>query len=159
MTARPSIKASAASAIAVGVERLKRVLRPIDRHFRIRMRAGHQAMLLRNLWFYGQADVFGNIGIETFSPCNRKCGFCPVGLGKREVDKMPEALFERIIDPLAARGYRGEIGLHFYNEPLLDPRLPELRTSPIPTRHQRRRQSATLLLRLSRQRGSGRRLT
>jgi MoaA/NifB/PqqE/SkfB family radical SAM enzyme len=76
-----------------------------------------------NLWHYGHPVVFSQIQIETYSPCNRKCSSCPVGIQKRPVTTMPDAVFRQIIDQLAERDYRGEIALHFYNEPLLDKRL------------------------------------
>lgn len=76
-----------------------------------------------NLIHYGRSEVFANIVIETFSPCNRTCACCPVGYERRPVAKMSEQLFRRIIDQLARRRYRGEIALHFYNEPTLDDRL------------------------------------
>lgn len=79
-----------------------------------------------NFLRYGSQDVFANIAIETYSPCNRTCACCPVGHERRPVRKMPEELFRRIIDQLAARKYAGEIALHFYNEPTLDQRLGEL---------------------------------
>ena len=78
---------------------------------------------LYNLKVYGHPQVFGFIQIETYSPCNRRCSCCPVGYKKRPVTEMPDALFRRIIDQLAERGYQGEIALHFYNEPLLEKRL------------------------------------
>lgn len=78
-----------------------------------------------NLHHYGQLEVFGSIVIETYSVCNRRCEFCPVGHDKRPVTRMTGEQFRGIIDQLAARAYRGEIALHFYNEPLLDQRLPE----------------------------------
>jgi 8-amino-3,8-dideoxy-alpha-D-manno-octulosonate transaminase len=39
---------------------------------------------------------------------------------------MPRELFERIIDDLARIGFRRTLSFHFYNEPLLDKRLPDL---------------------------------
>jgi len=79
---------------------------------------------LYNWRIYRHAQVFGFIQIETYSPCNRRCSCCPVGYKKRRVTRMSDSLFRRIIDQLAERNYQGEIALHFYNEPLLEKRLP-----------------------------------
>jgi hypothetical protein len=49
---------------------------------------------------------------------------------------MPDALFRRIIDQLAERRYQGEIAFHFFNEPLLEKRLPT--SSPMPIKSARR---------------------
>ena len=39
---------------------------------------------------------------------------------------MPRELFEKIIDDLVAIDYSRTVSFHFYNEPLMDERLPEL---------------------------------
>jgi hypothetical protein len=39
---------------------------------------------------------------------------------------MPRELFEKVIDDLAAIDFSRTISFHFYNEPLMDKRLPEL---------------------------------
>ena len=39
---------------------------------------------------------------------------------------MPRALFEKIIDDLVAVDFSRTVSFHFYNEPLMDERLPEL---------------------------------
>ena len=55
---------------------------------------------------------------------------------------MPRALFEKMIDDLVAVDFSRSVSFHFYNEPLMDERLPELvahavlasgRNSPIGT--------------------------
>lgn len=74
---------------------------------------------------YRQLDIFRNILIETHSLCNRKCKYCPVKYYPRKEIQMPDAVFYGIIDQLAEKNYKGEIGFHFYDEPLLDKRLPQ----------------------------------
>ena len=39
---------------------------------------------------------------------------------------MPESLFYRLVDELSDMGFEGEFHPHFFNEPLLDERLPKL---------------------------------
>lgn len=92
---------------------------------RLSARLNLLAFQLYNFLHYRRLEVFGNICLETYSPCNRVCSCCPVGYDKRPVKKMSDELFRRIIDQLAARKYAGEICFHFYNEPLLDKRLLE----------------------------------
>ena len=76
-----------------------------------------------NFLMYRDIEIFGNIAIETHSICNRRCKNCPVTFYPRKKLEMPETIFHRIIDQLAERNYKGAIGLHWYNEPLLDKRL------------------------------------
>jgi radical SAM protein with 4Fe4S-binding SPASM domain len=78
-----------------------------------------------NLIMYHKREVFSSICIETQSACNRRCWHCPVAYYPRKKVIMSEAVFHRIIDQLAERNYKGEIGLFWYNEPLLDKRLPQ----------------------------------
>ncbi|MBD3321330.1 MAG: hypothetical protein GF350_09575 [Chitinivibrionales bacterium] len=75
----------------------------------------------------GEMMVPDSIEIETDSRCNRSCPYCPAN--KKDLDrgsgKMPDAVFEKIITGLADYEYSGIIRPHLFNEPLLDPRLPE----------------------------------
>lgn len=66
--------------------------------------------------------------IETHSVCNRHCEFCfnHPRFAQRKQGKMPESLWYKIIDQLAEVNFSGRISPHFYNEPLMDSRLPEL---------------------------------
>lgn len=66
--------------------------------------------------------------IETRSVCNRQCEFCfnHPRFDPRPQGAMPVELWQSIINQLAEIGFAGRIGPHFYNEPLLDKRLPEL---------------------------------
>jgi len=71
-------------------------------------------------------DRFHRVEVETSSRCNRGCHYCPVAVAPRPDHRMDDALFDDILDQLAALGFRGRFSPHFYGEPLLDPRLPEL---------------------------------
>jgi glycosyltransferase involved in cell wall biosynthesis/pyruvate-formate lyase-activating enzyme len=60
--------------------------------------------------------------LETYNVCNLRCVMCPYRDMTREKVLMSMELFKKIIDDAAKSGIR-EIGLNFYNEPLLDPLL------------------------------------
>lgn len=74
---------------------------------------------------YGLESCFCNLAVETSNFCNRGCGFCPVGHQRKPVRRMEEGLYVKILHELTAFGYRGDICLQWYNEPLADKRLPE----------------------------------
>ncbi|MBI3794478.1 MAG: radical SAM/SPASM domain-containing protein [Nitrospinae bacterium] len=63
------------------------------------------------------------VEIETDSHCNRKCVYCPNFTVGRPEEKMPDALYYKIIDSLAKWGFAGRLSPHFYGEPLADDRL------------------------------------
>ncbi|HJN58200.1 MAG TPA: SPASM domain-containing protein [Nitrososphaerales archaeon] len=79
-----------------------------------------------NLIQNGSQDLFNGVEIETITTCNRKCPHCPNAYIQREDAIMKEFLFMKIIDELAEIKFCGRISPHFYGEPLLDSRLPEL---------------------------------
>lgn len=66
-----------------------------------------------------------SVALETGGPCNRACHYCPVSLHARP-GEMPRPLFEKIIDDLVSIGFSRTLSFHFYNEPLMDARLPGL---------------------------------
>jgi MoaA/NifB/PqqE/SkfB family radical SAM enzyme len=66
------------------------------------------------------------VEIETTTICNRKCVYCPNSKISRPQTSMDKATFKKIIDSLAEIGFSGRISPHFYGEPLMDERLPEL---------------------------------
>ncbi len=71
-------------------------------------------------------DRFSEVEVETNTGCNRKCRICPRHKHEREEGLMSEALYGRLLDQLVAIGFRGRLSPVFYNEPLLDERLPAL---------------------------------
>ncbi len=75
-----------------------------------------------------QLPWFQSVELETLNRCNGECAFCPVNRQQpqRPYARMGQALYERIISQLAAMNFRGGLALYSNNEPLLDPRLPEL---------------------------------
>lgn len=66
------------------------------------------------------------IGIETSSLCNRACVFCPNATHKRDDEFMPEEMFIKILNDLAAVGWAKNLHLYRYNEPMRDKRLLDL---------------------------------
>ncbi|GGY24590.1 radical SAM/SPASM domain-containing protein [Paludibacterium paludis] len=70
--------------------------------------------------------MFSMVEIEVNSRCNRRCDYCPNVIEPRKAPKMmkPEQ-FERILDRLVEADFSGRLSYHFYNEPLLHPKLPD----------------------------------
>ncbi|MBI4872504.1 MAG: radical SAM protein [Candidatus Riflebacteria bacterium] len=68
-----------------------------------------------------------NVMLQTTTTCNAACTFCPHPQIKHEVSlgEMDDALFERVIDELAANGQVLRILMYLMNEPLCDPKLIE----------------------------------
>jgi radical SAM protein with 4Fe4S-binding SPASM domain len=79
---------------------------------------------------YRTQDFFRQINIETMTACNLRCSYCPNSIYERGLPKnnkkMSWALFAKIINELAELRFNGRIVPNFYNEPLLDKRLPGL---------------------------------
>jgi radical SAM protein with 4Fe4S-binding SPASM domain len=77
--------------------------------------------------------LFGRLEIETSSSCNRYCGTClrNTYLPREGVKswfedkKLSAGTVCRIIDEAHDLGYRGDVNLQHYNEPLLDDRIVE----------------------------------
>jgi radical SAM protein with 4Fe4S-binding SPASM domain len=63
------------------------------------------------------------VAIETVGNCNRECVYCPVSVVAKRKGRMSTEIFESIIVQLRDLGYKGEIYMHFFNEPLLDTRV------------------------------------
>lgn len=66
--------------------------------------------------------------LETYAYCNRKCSFCfnNERFPQRSKGELSTYFWQQIIDQLAEINFAGRISPHFYGEPLLDKRLPEL---------------------------------
>jgi MoaA/NifB/PqqE/SkfB family radical SAM enzyme len=70
------------------------------------------------------------LSIETAGSCNRTCPTCernsapfplPGRFGKQQ--RMPDALFTKILADAAEMGFGGWLNLQYFNEPLQDPRI------------------------------------
>lgn len=76
---------------------------------------------------FREKDIFTALDFEINSHCNLECSYCPAsfkdGRGKH---LMPFETFKKAIDDLSRINYSGRISPHFFGEPLLDDRLPEL---------------------------------
>lgn len=87
----------------------------------------NEKLLLQSLFNFTDQDIsqLTTVEIETVNRCNNDCSFCPVNRKQdiRELKKMDEELFKKIIDDLASMGYSGHISLFSNNEPLLDNRI------------------------------------
>jgi 2-deoxy-scyllo-inosamine dehydrogenase (SAM-dependent) len=61
------------------------------------------------------------VEVEVNSRCNRRCSYCPVSiLPTPTVSRfMPDEVFDRLLNELAAFSFDGRLSYHFYNEPLL----------------------------------------
>jgi 2-deoxy-scyllo-inosamine dehydrogenase (SAM-dependent) len=61
--------------------------------------------------------MFSSIAIETSSWCNRRCAFCPNSVSPRSKSEefMPLDLIEKVLNDLAAIGYRKRVELYIYN--------------------------------------------
>ena len=71
---------------------------------------------------------FVSTNIETFGTCNRECYFCfnHDRFPQREKGNMDEHIWKKIVNELCSLKFCGRISPHFYGEPLLDKRLPDL---------------------------------
>lgn len=72
--------------------------------------------------------VPSTIGIETQTICNRACLYCPNSTEQRPKAVLPTETYCRVLGELAQIGFRGELQLHGWGEPLLDKRILELMT-------------------------------
>jgi radical SAM protein with 4Fe4S-binding SPASM domain len=76
---------------------------------------------------FNNRDIFTALDFEINSHCNLECSYCPAsfkdGRGK---NLMPVETFKKAIDDLSKINYSGRISPHFFGEPLLDDRLPDL---------------------------------
>lgn len=61
--------------------------------------------------------------VETSSACTNRCYMCPGRASKKRRKNMEDAVFEKIVAELEARGFAGEIYMFGQNEPLLDKKI------------------------------------
>lgn len=71
---------------------------------------------------------FKMVEIEINTHCNRRCSYCPQGIpGYRKPGKfMSVENFRHIMLSLKEANYSGRLSYHFFNEPLLHPKLYEI---------------------------------
>lgn len=109
---------------------LNQLLHVHDHHVPVAWRADLRAAFERSEYYWARVsrrrDLFTHVEIETNTGCNRKCRICPRSAYEREAGWMSDELYTRILGQLADMGFRGRLSPVFYNEPLLDPRLPRL---------------------------------
>ncbi len=78
-------------------------------------------------WFrYGEWNFYQCISLEVSVFCNRTCSYCPNTSYETPREFMSEEVFSTAIKRMQDIRYAGIVDFIFYNEPLLDPRLPEL---------------------------------
>lgn len=78
-------------------------------------------------------SLFSKLLIETHSSCNRECATCMrqndpgrsrwIRGVRRNVD-LPDETVYRILDEAGDLNFKGQVGFVWFNEPLMDPRLP-----------------------------------
>lgn len=66
--------------------------------------------------------LFRMVNIETVNRCNGMCSFCPANVWeeKRDLKRMSQSLFEKIVHELEQLKWEGQIFLNVNNEPFLD---------------------------------------
>lgn len=71
---------------------------------------------------------FKMVEIEINTHCNRRCSYCPQGISeyRRPAKFMSLETFRHIMLSLKEVGYSGRLSYHFFNEPLLHPKLYEI---------------------------------
>jgi radical SAM protein with 4Fe4S-binding SPASM domain len=80
---------------------------------------------VNNFIKYRDPYFFRSVAIEISTDCNRTCNYCPNTLEGTPTEFMSEDTFKKVIKELQSIKFSGVINYHFYNEPLLDKRLPE----------------------------------
>jgi len=66
------------------------------------------------------------ISIETGGFCNYSCNYCPVSVSTARRGLLSVQIFQSLVDELISYDGAFQLRFHFYNEPLLDKRLPVL---------------------------------
>lgn len=70
--------------------------------------------------------LFQALEVEISSPCNLKCDTCPNKEHRRPRMELPMDVIEGMVSELRELDYQGAFSPHFYNEPLIDKRLPDI---------------------------------
>lgn len=73
--------------------------------------------------------LFEKLLIETHSACNRRCVTClrqnhPHAGIRREYLELPGEIVKGLVDEAQDLRFKGPVGFHWFNEPLLDSRIP-----------------------------------
>lgn len=84
--------------------------------------------LLETITRSPRKGLFQALEVETYSPCNLRCTTCPNQDHRRPVMELPMEVIEKMVLELGELHYAGAFSPHFYNEPLLDKRLPDILT-------------------------------
>jgi radical SAM protein with 4Fe4S-binding SPASM domain len=63
--------------------------------------------------------------IETMGNCNRTCHYCPVSIHPKRQGRLDSDVVFDLLDQLKSYQYDRILHFHFYNEPLLDKRIPD----------------------------------
>ena len=96
----------------------------------VRNKVGAFYYRLLNIFRHGTSDFFYIVEVETTTACNLRCSYCPNSKFTRSLPEnkkdMKLELYHKIVDELAGLKYKGRFSLHFYGEPLMDKKLPEL---------------------------------
>lgn len=77
-------------------------------------------------FFNNGQETFSQVDIETSTDCNRACRICPRHNEPRPKALMSEEVYNMLLEQLNDMQFNGRISPVFYNEPLLDRRLPEM---------------------------------
>ena len=85
---------------------------------------------LTKRWIHGERPVPSfprTVQIQTLSGCNARCQFCPNGhtVNRLSMGSMSEDLFRKIVEEVVQHPVK-RISPYLMNEPLADPRLPDL---------------------------------
>lgn len=72
--------------------------------------------------------LFQALEVEISSPCNLRCRTCPNKDHERPRAELPMEVLSSMVAELAEMNYQGAFSPHFYNEPLMDPRLVDILT-------------------------------
>jgi len=71
-------------------------------------------------------EVFSRVDIETNTHCNRSCKICPINFAPKPCKYMQMETYQTLLNQLKEIKFKGRIAPVFYNEPMLDERLPDL---------------------------------
>ncbi|MEM7037210.1 MAG: radical SAM/SPASM domain-containing protein [Bacteroidota bacterium] len=103
---------------------LYQLRRAVPRAVKLRVWKRTSAKVFDRRDYAAKVPLFRSIELETRTRCNSSCSFCAASIltDTRPDIYMPDALYEKIIDELAALNYDGHVKFFVNNEPLLDKR-------------------------------------